>query len=200
MCGVVMYVFCDVCVEECFDFVIEQFIDVVIWVFVVCICGFDFWLYCGIDLIDCLIFMGYEYVGVVEQIGVDVWNVVVGDFVVGLFFVFDNICEICCVGYQLYCVYCVLMGVFGMQVELLCVLLVDGMFVVVFGDLMLVQLCGLLVVFDVLGIGWFVVVVVVVGLGRIVVVVGDGVVGLFGVFVVKQFGVECIIVMFCYVD
>ena len=49
--------------------------------------------------------MGHEYVGVVTEIGADVKNVKVGDFVVGSFFASDNTCEICQAGYQSRCVH-----------------------------------------------------------------------------------------------
>ena len=49
--------------------------------------------------------MGHEYVGVVTEIGADVPNVKVGDFVVGSFFASDNTCEICQAGYQSRCVH-----------------------------------------------------------------------------------------------
>ena len=49
--------------------------------------------------------MGHEYVGVVEEVGDDVKNVKVGDFVVGSFVISDNTCEICQAGYQSNCVH-----------------------------------------------------------------------------------------------
>ena len=49
--------------------------------------------------------MGHEYVGVVTEIGADVKNVKIGDFVVGSFFASDNTCEICRAGYQSRCVH-----------------------------------------------------------------------------------------------
>ena len=49
--------------------------------------------------------MGHEYVGVVTEIGADVKNVKVGDFVVGSFVASDNTCEICQAGYQSRCVH-----------------------------------------------------------------------------------------------
>jgi hypothetical protein len=48
--------------------------------------------------------MGHEYVGVVEEIGAEVENVRVGDFVVGSFVISDNTCEICRPSYQSLCV------------------------------------------------------------------------------------------------
>ncbi|MFJ8745999.1 hypothetical protein ACIRL2_42420 [Embleya sp. NPDC127516] len=39
-----------------------------------------------------------------EELGPAVGSVEVGDFVVGLFVIFDNTCEICCSGHQSGCV------------------------------------------------------------------------------------------------
>ena len=39
--------------------------------------------------------MGHEYIGVVEEIGDEVRDIKVGDFVVGSFVASDNTCEIC---------------------------------------------------------------------------------------------------------
>src|SRR5829696_8134726 len=49
--------------------------------------------------------MGHEYVGVVEEIGSEVKNIKVGDFVVGSFVISDNTCEICRSGYPSKCVH-----------------------------------------------------------------------------------------------
>src|SRR5206468_2860547 len=59
-----------------------------------CICGSDLWPYQGVEPADHQV-LGHVYVGVVEEIGSDVRNVKVGDFVVGSFVISDNTCEIC---------------------------------------------------------------------------------------------------------
>lgn len=70
--------------------------------------------------------MGHEYVGVVEEIGADVKNVKVGDFVIGSFFASDKTCEICQDGYQSRCVNNVGMGGIGTQSEYARISLADG--------------------------------------------------------------------------
>lgn len=62
------------------------------------------------------------------------------------------------------------------------------------------MLNNFLVLVDVMVMGFYVVISVEVKKDDIVVVMGDGVVGLSGVFFVKLFGVKWIIVMSCYED
>ena len=126
MRGVIMYAPGDVRVEQREDPVIEQPTDAIIRVTAACICGSDLWPYRGIEPVNGPTPMGHEYVGVVEQIGDDVNDVTVGDFVVGSFFASDNTCEICQAGYQSRCVHAVPMGSIGTQAELLRVPLADG--------------------------------------------------------------------------
>ena len=116
----------DVRVEERDDPTIQEPTDAIIRVSAACICGSDLWPYRGTDAVTEPTPMGHEYVGVVEQIGDDVTNVKVGDFVVGSFFASDNTCEICQSGYQSRCVHAVPMGALGTQAELLRVPLADG--------------------------------------------------------------------------
>src|SRR6478735_2662186 len=98
MRGVVMYAPRDVRVEERADPTIEQPTDAIIRVTAACICGSDLWPYRGADAVTQPTPMGHEYVGVVEQIGDDVRDVKVGDYVVGSFFASDNTCAICRAG------------------------------------------------------------------------------------------------------
>ncbi len=70
-----------------------------------CVCGSDLWPYRGIEKLDGPRPMGHEYVGVVEQVGDQVKNVEVGDFVIGSFVISDNTCEICRSGFQSKCVH-----------------------------------------------------------------------------------------------
>ena len=92
--GVMMYTAGDVRVEEREDPKIIEPTDAIIRLTATCICGSDLWPYRGIEPADHQV-MGHEYVGVVEEIGSDVKNVKVGDFVVGSFVISDNTCEIC---------------------------------------------------------------------------------------------------------
>ena len=200
MRGVVMNAPRDVRVEERPDPTIEAPTDAVIRVAAACICGSDLWPYRGTDAVAEPTPMGHEYVGVVEEIGADVKNVKVGDFVVGSFFASDNTCEICQAGYQSHCVHRVPMGALGTQAEKLRVPLADGTLVVVPGTPTPAQVRGLLAASDVLGTGWFAAVAAEAGAGKTVAVVGDGAVGLLGVLAAKQLGASRIIAMSRHAD
>ena len=122
---VVMYGPGDVRVEEREDPRIIEPTDAIIRLSATCICGSDLWPYRGAEPVDHQV-MGHEYVGVVEEVGSEVRNIKVGDFVVGSFWASDNTCEICRAGYQAYCVHRVLMGTIGTQSELARIPLADG--------------------------------------------------------------------------
>lgn len=195
-----MYAPRDVRVEERADPVIQESTDAVIRVAAACICGSDLWPYRGTDAVTEPTPMGHEYVGVVEQIGEDVANVKVGDYVVGSFFASDNTCEICRAGYQSRCVHAFPMGALGTQAEKLRVPMADGTLVAVRGTPAPAQVRSLLAASDVLGTGWFAAVAAEAGPGKTVAVVGDGAVGLLGVLAAKQLGAERIIAMSRHAD
>ncbi len=190
----------DVRVEERADPIVEESSDAVIRVAATCICGSDLWSYRGTDAVTEPTPMGHEYVGVVEEIGDDVRNVKVGDFVVGSFFASDNTCEICRAGYQSRCVHAFPMGALGTQAEKLRVPLADGTLVVVPGTPTPAQVRSLLAASDVLGTGWFAAVAADAGPGKTVAVVGDGAVGLLGILAAKQLGAPRIIAMSRHAD
>lgn len=93
--------------------------EVKIKVMVVGICGLDFlrvlkyWKYLV------LVILGYEFFGVIVEVGKDVKNVKVGDRVVVIFFIFCNECEYCKRGLFLLCDNYGMLGVksFGVFVE-----------------------------------------------------------------------------------
>ncbi|MGO4536614.1 zinc-dependent alcohol dehydrogenase family protein [Leifsonia sp. 2MCAF36] len=174
--------------------------DAIIRVTAACICGSDLWAYRGTDPVNHPTPMGHEYVGVVEQIGDDVKNLKVGDYVVGSFFASDNTCEICQAGYQSRCIHAVPMGELGTQAERLRVPLADGTLVATPGSPTPHQVRGLLAASDVLGTGWFAAVAAEAGPGKTVAVVGDGAVGLLGILAAKQRGAERIIAMSRHAD
>ncbi len=96
---VTMYAPGDVRVEDRDNPVILEPTDAIIRLSASCICGSDLWPYRGAEpLYVTPQPMGHEYVGVVTEIGADVKNVKVGDFVVGSFVASDNTCEICQAG------------------------------------------------------------------------------------------------------
>ena len=185
----------DVRVEDRPDPIIQQPTDAIIRVDAACICGSDLWPYRGDDPITEPTPMGHEYVGVVEQVGADVKNLEVGDFVVGSFFASDNTCEICQAGYQSRCVHAFPMGALGTQAERLRVPLADGTLVATPRQPEPSEIPSLLAASDVLGTGWFAAVAAEAGPGKTVAVVGDGAVGLLGILAARQLGAERIIAM-----
>ena len=199
MRGVIMHAPGDVRVEDRDMPTIEQPTDAIIRVTATCICGSDLWPYRGVEKVDHTP-MGHEYVGVVSEVGADVKNVKVGDFVVGSFVASDNTCEICRAGYQSRCVHNVMMGSIGTQAEYARIPLADGTLVPTPGTPDPDLIPSLLAASDVLGTGWFAAVAAEVGPGKTVAVVGDGAVGLLAILAAKQLGAERVIAMSRHAD
>ncbi|WP_442576493.1 zinc-dependent alcohol dehydrogenase family protein [Microbacterium sp. F51-2R] len=199
MRGVIMHAPGDVRVEDREDPTIIEPTDAVIRLSASCICGSDLWPYRGAEPVDHAP-MGHEYVGVVTEIGTDVKNVKVGDFVVGSFFASDNTCEICRAGYQSRCVHAEPMGAIGTQAEFARIPLADGTLVATPGRPDADLIPSLLAASDVLGTGWFAAVAAEAGPGKTVAVVGDGAVGLLGILAAQQLGAERIIAMSRHTD
>jgi threonine dehydrogenase-like Zn-dependent dehydrogenase len=199
MRGVIMYAPGDVRVEDRENPTILEPTDAIIKLAATCICGSDLWPYRGAEPVDHAP-MGHEYTGVVTEIGADVRNVKVGDFVVGSFFTSDNTCDICRAGYQSHCVHRTLMGTIGTQAEYARVPQADGSLVATPGQPDLDLIPSLLAASDVLGTGWFAAVAAEAGPGKAVAVVGDGAVGLLGILAAKQLGAERIIAMSRHAD
>ncbi|MDP9868305.1 MULTISPECIES: zinc-dependent alcohol dehydrogenase family protein [Streptosporangium] len=193
MRGAVLYAPGDVRVEERADPEIIEPTDAVIRLTATCVCGSDLWPWRGVDEVRDQP-MGHEYVGVVEQVGDEVKNIKVGDFVVGSFFASDNTCEICQAGYQSRCVHAELMNNIGTQAQRARVPLADGTLVATPGMPEPDLIPSFLAASDVLGTGWFAAVAAEAGPGKTVAVVGDGAVGLLGVLAAKQLGAERIVV------
>jgi threonine dehydrogenase-like Zn-dependent dehydrogenase len=189
-----MYTAGDVRVEERDDPKIIEPTDAIIRLTATCICGSDLWPYRGIEPADHQV-MGHEYVGVVEEIGDQVENVKVGDFVVGSFVISDNTCEICRSGYQSKCVNASFVSQIGTQSDKARIPYADGTLVPTPGQPDPELIPSLLAASDVLGTGWFAAVAAEAGPGKTVAVVGDGAVGLMGVLAAKQLGADRIIAM-----
>ncbi len=200
MRGVVMYAPGDVRVEDREKPTILEPTDAIIRAAAVCVCGSDLWPYRGIEKLAGPTPMGHEYVGVVDEVGADVRNVKVGDFVVGSFVASDNTCEICQAGYQSRCVHNVMMGSVGTQAEFIRVPLADGTLVPTPGMPDADLIPSLLAASDVLGTGWFAAVAAEAGPGKTVAVVGDGAVGLSAILAAKQLGAERVIAMSRHAD
>src|SRR3546814_475802 len=154
MRAVVMHAPGDVRVEEIEAPVIVEPTDAIIRVTATCVCGSDLWPYRGIEELNGPTPMGHEYVGVVEQVGPDVNDIEVGDFVVGSFVASDNTCEICEAGFQSRCIHQVMMGSVGTQSEYARIPLAHGTLVPVHGEPTERQARSLLAPSDVLGTGW----------------------------------------------
>jgi threonine dehydrogenase-like Zn-dependent dehydrogenase len=191
----------DIRVEEREKPTITAPTDAIIRVAAACVCGSDLWPYRGIGArSDKPQRMGHEYVGVVEEIGDQVRNVQVGDFVVGSFVASDNTCEICRAGYQSRCIHQVMMGAIGTQAEYARVPLADGTLVATPGQPDPALIPSLLAASDVLGTGWFGAVAAHAGPGRTIAIVGDGAVGLCAVMAASRLGAERIIVSSRHAD
>ena len=201
MRGVVMHGPGDIRVEERADPTIVEPTDAIIHVTASCVCGSDLWSYRGIDPVSGPTPMGHEYVGVVGEIGAEVRNIKVGDFVVGGWNASDNTCENCLAGYQGNCVHSVIMGgEIGTQAERARIPLADGTLVATPTEPTPEQVRNLLTASDVLATGWFAAVAAEAGPGKTVAVVGDGAVGLLGILAAKQLGAERIVAMSRHAD
>jgi threonine dehydrogenase-like Zn-dependent dehydrogenase len=195
MRGAVIYAPRDVRVEERDDPEVVHPTDAIIRLAATCVCGSDLWRYRGIEVVDGPTPMGHEYAGVVEQVGREVRNVKLGDFVVGSFMASDGTCEICQAGYQSRCAHVEFVGAGGAQAEYLRVPLADGTLVGTSGQPDPGLVPSLLAASDVLGTGWFGAVAADVQPGKTVAVVGDGAVGQMAVLAASQLGAERIIAM-----
>ncbi|MCG2622929.1 zinc-dependent alcohol dehydrogenase family protein [Arthrobacter sp. I2-34] len=200
MRGVIMYAPGDVRVEERERPGIVEPTDAVIRVAAACVCGSDLWPYRGLQPVDGPSPMGHEYVGVVEEIGPEVRNIKVGDFVVGSFLASDNTCEICQAGYQTHCINRQPGAATGAQSEYARIPLADGTLVATGTQPTPEQIPSLLAASDVLGTGWFAAVAAEAGPGKTVAVVGDGAVGLLGILAASRLGAERIIAMSRHAD
>lgn len=201
MRAVVMHAPGDVRVEDVADARIQKPTDAVIRLAATCICGSDLWPYRGTDQLAEPSHMGHEYAGVVEEVGAEVEDIKVGDFVVGSFFASDNTCEICRAGYQTSCIHREVLGTSGgAQAERMRVPLADGTLVATPGQPDPDLIPSLLAASDVLGTGWFGAVAAEAGPGKTVAVIGDGAVGLSAVLAAKQLGAERIIISSRHAD
>ena len=173
--------------------------DAVVRVVLACVCGSDLWFYRGIsDLPHGSV--GHEFIGVVDEIGDDVKDLTVGDFVIAPFSFSDGTCKNCEAGFQTACIHG---GFFGQggdgdggQAEFVRVPQAEGTLVKVPGsDFSDETMASLLALTDVMATGYHAAVSAGVKPGDTVAVVGDGAVGLSGVLSAKMLGAERIIVL-----
>ncbi len=157
-----------------------------------CVCGSDLWSYRGVRAVDKPSQIGHEFLGAVVQVGADVRDIKVGDFVVTPFTTSDNTCELCRAGFHSACRN---VGYYvGCQAEYSRVSNADGTLVAI-AEHTPEQIPSLLACSDVMGTGWHAAVSAGAGPGTTAVVVGDGAVGLCGVIAAKQLGAERIVAM-----
>jgi threonine dehydrogenase-like Zn-dependent dehydrogenase len=179
------------------DPVIAEPTDAVVRVVLACVCGSDLWYYRGDSPFDPGP-IGHEFIGVVEDVGAEVRNVVKGDLVVCPFAFSDGTCPHCRHGITTACAHG---GFFPMngdggQGEAVRVPLADGTLVTVPGAGHSDEtLRSLLTLSDVMGTGHHAAVCARVKPGDVVAVVGDGAVGLSAVLAAKRLGAERIIAM-----
>ena len=183
----------DIRFEEVPDPVIKEPTDAIIKVVAGCICGSDLWPYRGHNDITAGSTIGHECVGIVEEVGGEVRDVRVGDFVVVPFCHSDNTCAHCRAGVQSACVN---LGITQSgQGEYARVTQADGSLVATDGMPDADLIPSLLALTDVMATGWHAAVAAGVRPGGTAVVVGDGAVGLSGVLAAAQMGAERVIAM-----
>jgi hypothetical protein len=193
----------DIRVEEAPDPVILAPTDAIVRVTAACVCGSDLWPYRGVRTASHTIAMGHELVGLVEEVGAEVTTVKPGDFVISPFTFSDNTCQSCRDGFQSACDHVAYFGAkdsqglatVGAQGELARIPLADGSLVVVPTPFDEALIPGLLSLADVMSTGHHAAVSAGVGPGSVVVVVGDGAVGLGGVLAASRLGAERVIAM-----
>lgn len=220
MCVLFYYFVYDVWVEFVFDFIIQEVDDIILKVIVMVICGFDLYLYCGkIFVIKVGDIFGYEFMGVVVEIGFGVKCFKKGDCVVVFFVIVCGQCFFCdqylyvvceiinfdcgvimngkgiCLGVVMFGYSYLYGGMLGGQVEYVWVFKVDVGFICI--DLFLVDE-QVLFLSDIFLIGYQVVKNVGVCEGFSVVIYGVGLVGQMVVVCVCMFGVEKIFIVDYY--
>lgn len=177
---------------------IDEPTDAVVRVVLACVCGSDLWFYRGIsDMPHGTV--GHEFIGVVDEVGADVRDLAVGDFVISPFSFSDGTCRNCAAGFHTACAHG---GFFGQgdddggQSEFVRVPQADGTLLKVPGsDFSDATMASLLALTDVMATGYHAAVSAGVNAGDTVAVVGDGAVGLSGVLSARMLGAGRIIVL-----
>ncbi|NEA50754.1 alcohol dehydrogenase catalytic domain-containing protein [Streptomyces sp. SID10815] len=191
-----MYGAGDVRVEDRPDPKIVRPTDAVVRVVASCVCGSDLWPYASMPASDTGRPMGHEFLGVVEETGVDVTGLRSGDLVVAPFTYSDNTCDYCAKGLHVSCRNggrYGFDGVDGGQGEAVRVPYADGTLVKVPKAADPAPVPSLLALCDVMTTGHHGAVTAGVGRGDTVLVVGDGAVGLCAVIAAKRLGAERIV-------
>lgn len=167
-----------------------------------CVCGSDLWWYRGLAPREKDSLVGHEAIGIVEEVGSEVTNVAVGDFVIAPFTHGCGHCAACLAGFDGNCLNAPAGG-YAYQAEYLLFNNADWALVKVpgdpksFSDEMLNSLLSLA---DVMATGYHAAVSAEVKTGDTVVVMGDGAVGLCGIIGAKLLGAKRIIAMSRHAD
>ncbi|MCU1406776.1 MAG: dehydrogenase [Glaciihabitans sp.] len=193
----------DVRLEEVPEPVLSSGIDAIVRVTAACVCGSDLWSYRGIAEVPEPKRIGHEFVGVVEEIGANVNNIKVGDFVIAPFYDCDMTCANCLNGVSTSCLNGGWWGSHdreggfadGAQGERVRVPHADGSLVATPEQPDPALIPSLLTLADVMGTGHHAAVSAGVTEGSTVVVVGDGAVGLCAVLAAKRLGAARIVTM-----
>jgi threonine dehydrogenase-like Zn-dependent dehydrogenase len=192
----------DVRIQERPDPVILAPRDVIVKVTAACVCGSDLWGYRDFGT-GAERFVGHEMVGVIQEVGDEVETLHVGDFVISPFSLSDGTCQSCLAGATSVCDHVTFFGtrdgdrlwVDGAQGELIRMPLGESSLVVVPGPVDDALVPHLLALSDVASTGHHAAVSASVGPGDVVVVVGDGAVGLLAVLAASRLGASRVIAM-----
>jgi len=176
--------------------------DVIVRVVAACVCGSDLWGYRDFGSGRPRL-MGHEMVGVIEQVGDEVESLHVGDFVISPFSLSDGTCQSCRAGSPSVCDHVAFFGardadrhpIDGAQGELIRMPFGESSLVVVPGPVDDALVPHLLALSDVASTGHHAAVSAHVTTGDVVVVVGDGAVGLSAVLAASRLGAARVIAM-----
>jgi len=177
---------------------IQEPTDAVVRVVRGCVCGSDLWYYRGINPHK-VGSIGHEYIGVVDEVGADVQDLAVGDFVIAPFTFNDGTCPACRAGFESNCEHGGSFGdgtIDGGQGERVRAPFADATLVKVPGsDFTEEQLASFTALSDVACTGYHAAVSAGVKAGDTVAVVGDGAVGLSAVLAARKLGASRIIAL-----
>ena len=188
----------EVAIKETEKPAIEQSTDAIIRIVRASVCGSDLWWFRGISPRVAGPAGGHEAIGVIEEVGSDVKNFKVGDFVVIPFTDACGHCRNCLAGFEASCVNAGHASHSGYQIEFLRKINADGSLVKIPGqpsDYTEDQLASLTTLADVMPTGYHSAWAAEIKPGDTVVVFGDGAVGLCAVIGAKLMGAGRIIAM-----
>ncbi|MEO8095638.1 MAG: alcohol dehydrogenase catalytic domain-containing protein [Pseudolysinimonas sp.] len=197
----------DVRLEERPDPVILASRDVIVRVVATCVCGSDLWDYRDFGNGKPHL-VGHELVGEIAEIGPEVTALKVGDFVIAPFSLSDGTCQSCLAGSTSVCDHTTFFGSFdkdrlwidGAQGELVRMPFGESSLVVVPGPVDEALIPHLLALSDVASTGHHAAMSARVAPGDVVVVVGDGAVGLSAVLSASRLGAGRVIAMSRHAD